>query len=280
MSGLLLNNFGVPAYTAVTTWPTPPTGSGDHEQDTYSAAGFGGAAILTKTVQMHAAATYDVFGGMTGIPPFFATATFTCLTAEVCAVAGAASLDNAQLLSVTYPSMGIGIANGPELPTGFDPATFEMDIYLTSDFSDAFYPSPNTLVASCVGVGNLSTYPSGSIDSRVNGLLGGLSVGDPVRFVATFPHDSIAYVSSDLGSPWGGSTAYAEASCLFGGGLGGGPAALNVMTALGWVPVGTMFNPLGVRQADGSYRTYDGSGSSPLKVCQADGSWLEVSTAT
>ena len=284
MSGLLLNNFGMPAVPPVSTWPTPPTGSGDHAQNTYVAASVGDAAILTQDFQAYSAATYSVFGPDydTGVPPFYNLVTIGCLTAEICATPSGASLNSAKLLSVSYPTMGIGLANGPELPTGFDPATFEVDIYMTTDFSDDYYPSPNEFVAACVGVGNLSTYPSGDIDDRVNGMLG-FPVGTPVRFVATYDWEPLSYVSSDLGSPWGGSTASATASVQFGSGLGGGGgiSVLNVWDGTAWVAVGTVGNPLGVVQADGSVRSYDGlGGGSSLKVYQADGSWLEVTTAS
>jgi hypothetical protein len=113
-------------------------------------------------------------------------------------------------------------------------------------------PTPGALL----GVGVIG------LDAQAETFIGTLAPGTPVWIGCTF------------------GTAGVTGSSTVALGSGMGIAPFSIMGATGWEQLGTAINPVKIRQADGTWRTFDGSGSSPLSIRQSDGSWLEVSSST
>ncbi len=291
-----LTDFNVPDPPATASLSVPPSFS---DTATYSRCTItGGYPVLSQNYQQVALGSSDL--AYSGQVPWYMTSDYDVLTAVVGTPSPGVDIGAATVTA--FPDFGLYPTTDP----GAVPAVI---VTVSTDFAppgdwgyNPAYPGLDTLVA-IIHNSYGGSRPINARDGEMAGLLddgsglpvldwfignggpGGsaLTPGTPVWIGCQMTwYGGLSGTNVTDGSllptlspPWnlqGVTPGYAAVTL--------GPAPLlAVMDAGGWTAVGTADKPLEIDQA-GTWRTYDGSGSSPLQVKKADGSWKTVSHST
>lgn len=262
-----LTNFSVPPVPATTWQPGPPTWIAPPFKEQYTGSPLVGSTVALTGVftEWILDATDPAFvqpSGSFGIQ-IFEQQTMGVLTAEVGTPIPGVSFNGMTLAS--SPLNGIP---GP----GFG---LPIELFITIFTADQMYSAqlfpPGGGVASPV-IGTTDIGADDAINAWIAG--NGFPDGTPVFIIADA---QVEYTAEWNDMPLvAGSSVTISNSVSLGPYLVAPPGLLNVMDAGGWTALGTAGKPVSIKQPDGSWKVYDGTGTRPLKVMTPTG-WQIVS---